>query len=636
MKISYSHLVSQIKENPSIEMISESLFQLGHEHEIDGDILNMELTPNRGDCLSVNGILRDLSVFYNVDFKGKIYNEKIDKLQLDFENLSQNICPKISFLKIEIDKIPKEYNQYLNDYFMKLHLNKNNFFTDISNYLSYETGQPTHCYDASKINGKLVLQESEINQEFHTLLDKKITLSDKNSFFSINDEVVNLAGVVGGKSTACTLETKTVLVECAFFEPEAIIGKSLKYDIQSEASHKFERFVDPESHDYVIRRFVNIVSEHANIKDMSFISYEHKKKQAIKIPVNIDKINKILGTDITEDQYVNYLSKLGFIINDNLINVPSYRNDISSQNDLSEEVARIIGYDNIPKQKLPLVKGKTSDTDSVENKLRFFLLDHGFYEVINFPFSSEKSIDSIKIDNPLDSNKEHMRTNLTNSLLENLAFNERRQKDSIKFFEISDVYTLENNKVKKKRNLAIVASGRVGHNHIDFSKKISKKYLTNLFKDALPSEDFAIKIFNRDGLNSKIKNEIVGCEIDIDNFSTEVLNYKEETGPPSSFKKFSQISDLPFSSRDLSFSIKDFSNRQNLEDYILGYENELLREKFIFDFFYNENSAEIKIGYRFIFQSLNSTITEAQINNVMNDIIGHTVKIKGVTIPGLN
>ena len=129
MKISYSHLVSQIKENPSIEMISESLFQLGHEHEIDGDILNMELTPNRGDCLSVNGILRDLSVFYNVDFKGKIYNEKIDKLQLDFENLSQNICPKISFLKIEIDKIPKEYNQYLNDYFMKLHLNKNNFFS---------------------------------------------------------------------------------------------------------------------------------------------------------------------------------------------------------------------------------------------------------------------------------------------------------------------------------------------------------------------------------------------------------------------------------------------------------------------------------------------------------------------------
>ena len=636
MKISYSHLVNLIEENPSIEMVSESLFQLGHEHEIDGDILDMELTPNRGDCLSVKGLLRDLSVFYTVNLKEKIYNEKIDELQLDFENLSHNTCPKISFLKMEIDKIPKKYNQYLNDYFMKFNLNKNNFFTDVSNYLSYETGQPTHCYDATKINGKLVLQESEINQEFHTLLDKKINLSDKNSFFSINDEIVNLAGVVGGKSTACSSETKTVLVECAFFEPEAIMGKSLKYDIQSEASHKFERFVDPESHDYIIRRFINVVSEHANIKEMSSISYEYKKKQAIKIPLNVDKINQILGIDITEDQYVNYLSKLGFTINDNQVNVPSHRSDIVSQNDLSEEVARIIGYDNISKNKLSLAKGKISKTDSIENKLRFFLIDHGFYEVINFPFSGEKCTDSIKIDNPLDSNKEYMRTTLINSLLEKLAFNERRQKDSIKLFEISDVYSLKNNEIIKKRNLALVASGRVGHNHVDFSKKINKEYLINLFKDVLPSEDFAIKIFNRDGLNSKIKNEIVGCEIDIDNFSTEVLNYKEETGPPSSFKKFSQISDLPFSSRDLSFSIKDFSKRQNLEDYILGYENELLKEKFIFDFFYNENSAEIKIGFRFIFQSLNSTITEAQINNIMNDIIENTVKIKGVTIPGLN
>ena len=636
MKISFSHLVSQIVEDPSIEMISESLFQLGHEHEIDGDILNMELTPNRGDCLSVNGLLRDLSAFYTVNLYEKIYREKIDKLQLDFENLAQNICPKISFLKIEIDKIPKKYKQYLSDYFKTLNLNKNNFFTDVSNYLSYETGQPTHCYDASKINGKLVLQELEINQEFDTLLDKKITLTDKNSFFSINGEVVNLAGVVGGKNTACTLDTKTVLIECAFFEPEAIIGKSLKYDIQSEASHKFERYVDPESHDYVIRRFINIVSEHANIKDMSFISYEYKKKQAIKIPVNVNKINQILGIDITEDQYVNYLSKFGFITNDNVITVPSYRSDISSQNDLSEEVARIIGYDNISKHKLPHIKGKTSNTQSIEDKLRSFLIDHGFYEVINFPFSSEKSIDSIEIDNSLDSNKKYMRTNIINSLLENLAFNERRQKDSIKLFEISDVYTYKNNKINKKRNLAIVASGRVGHNHIDFSKKINMKYLTNLFKDVFPSEDFALKIFNRDGLNSKIKNEIVGCEIDLKNFSTKVLDYKEETRPPSSFIKFSQISDLPFSSRDLSFSIKDFSSRQNLENYILEYENELIKEKFIFDYFYNENSAEIKIGFRFIFQSINSTVTERQVNNVMNDIIKHTEKIKGVTIPGLD
>ena len=156
MKIAYSHLVKHIEENPSIEHLSNSLFQLGHEHEIDGNIFDMEFTPNRGDCLSVNGLLRDLAVFYTVDLNQEIFTEKLDKLLMDFENLSESICPQISFLKLEIDEIPEIYKDSLDNYFLDLGLNKNNFFTDVSNYLSYETGQPTHCYDANTINGKLI------------------------------------------------------------------------------------------------------------------------------------------------------------------------------------------------------------------------------------------------------------------------------------------------------------------------------------------------------------------------------------------------------------------------------------------------------------------------------------------------
>ncbi|MDB2582775.1 phenylalanine--tRNA ligase beta subunit-related protein, partial [Gammaproteobacteria bacterium] len=245
MKIAYSHLVQHIKENPSIKQISDSLFQLGHEHEIDGGIFDMEFTPNRGDCLSINGLLRDLVAFYTVNLDHEIHSEKLNELSLDFENLSKEICSQISFLKLEIDQIPETYIGSLGNYFLDLSLNKNNFFTDISNYLSYETGQPTHCYDANTINGKLIFHEIDGDEEFETLLGKKITLRGKNPVFSLNNEVINLAGVVGGKSTSCSVNTKTVIVECAFFQPEAIIGKSVKYDIQSEASHKFERGVDP-------------------------------------------------------------------------------------------------------------------------------------------------------------------------------------------------------------------------------------------------------------------------------------------------------------------------------------------------------------------------------------------------------
>ena len=635
MKIAYSHLVNHIKENPSIETLSENLFQLGHEHEIEKGVFNIEFTPNRGDCLSINGLLRDLSVFYNVKLNQKKYDEKLDNLNIKFQNLSQDICPQISFLKLEIDNIPDAYNGDLNNYFLELNVNKNNFFTDISNYISYETGQPTHCYDANKINGKLVFQELEIDQEFETLTGKKINITNKNPVFLIEDEIINLAGVMGGMNTACSSETKIVLIECAFFEPEAIIGKSIKYDIQSEASHKYERFVDPECHETVLRRFINIVNEHTNIIDMSVVHYKYKDTKTVKIPVNVDKINQIIGTNINESQYLSDLSKLGFVEDNGLIVVPSYRSDIKNQNDLAEEIARVIGYNNIPKNPLRIPKGKSSYNYDKENKLRYFLLDHGFYEVINFPFIAKKSDESIKVDNPLDSNRRYLRTNITNSLIDNLIYNEKRQSDSIKLFEISDIYSLVNNEIKKTRKLSIIASGRVGNNHEDFSKKINIEYMANLFSKFFPRENFDFKLLNRDLLNSKIKNEIIISELDIDDISDEVLKYEEIVKPPKNFIKYIPTSDLPCSKRDLSFSIRDITDCRSLEASMLNFKDKLLKEVFVFDYYFNEKKNEIKMGFRFVFQSHAHTITDKEVDDVMELIVNNALKYASVSIPGL-
>ncbi|MDB9985060.1 phenylalanine--tRNA ligase subunit beta [Gammaproteobacteria bacterium] len=634
MKIPYRHLVQHIEETPSIEHISNKLFQLGHEHEIDGDILDMEFTPNRGDCLSINGLLRDLAVFYKVDLNQEIFSEKINELQLDFENLSESICPKISFLKLEIDQIPETYKNSLDNYFTDLGLNKNNFFTDLSNYLSYETGQPTHCYDASTMSGKLLFHEIEKNEEFETLLDKKITLTGKNSVFSLNDNIINLAGIVGGKSKSCSQNTKTVIVECAFFQPEAIIGKSVKYDIQSEASHKFERGVDPDCHDRVLRRFIKLVSEHANIKNMSIISFEYEDNPIHQIPVNVKKINQIIGINISEKEYLNHLSKLGFVVEEGLIKVPSFRSDIKTQNDLAEEVARVIGYDNIATSKISIPNNERTNNKAIENKLRFFLLDNGFYEVINSPFVSLPAEEAIKVDNPLDSNREYLRTNITDSLVDNLLFNERRQKDSIKLFEISDVYSSSNG-IDKKRKLSIIASGRVGENYTDFSKKINKKYLLTLFQEILPNEVFDFKLVSRDLLDTKIKNEIVSLEVDINTFSSDILSYKEVSQPPEGFAQYSPISDLPSSIKDISYSIKDYSKTQELQDLLLNYQSDIIKNIYIFDYFKNEKKEEIKIGFRFTFQSKKATLNSAEIELVYNEIVNKSLNISGISIPGL-
>ena len=156
-----------------------------------------------------------------------------------------------------------------------------------------------------------------------------------------------------------------------------------------------------------------------------------------------------------------------------------------------------------------------------------------------------------------------------------------------------------------------------------------------LFKESLPSENFEFKVLSRDSLNTKVKNEIISCEVDISNFSTDVLSYSEISKSPESFLEYSPISDLPKSIRDLSFSIKDFSELDKFMEYILEFKHDLLKEVYIFDYFNNEKNAEIKIGFRFVFQSSDSTITEAQVNNIISVIIVHIEEIDGITIPGL-
>ena len=634
MKIAYSHLVRHINDGPSIDELSNKLFQLGHEHEIENKIFDMEFTPNRGDCLSINGILRDLSVFYTINLDQDIYDEQISDLSINFENLSKEICPKISFLKIEVDKLPSLYKGALEEYFCDLSLSKNNFFTDVSNYLSYETGQPTHCYDSDSIKGKLTFQEHNGNKEFESLLGKKINLTEKNSVFLLNNEVINLAGIMGGLSTACSSDTTSVIIECAFFRPESVVGKSIKYGINSEAAHKFERGVDPECHERVLRRFVKIISEHANIINLELISHKYEESQLHQILIDVNKINKIIGININIDEYIEYLLKLGFIVKGNYIEVPSFRSDIKTQNDLAEEVARVIGYDNIPRSEIK-IPANVSKRNNIENKIRYFLLDHGFYEVINSPFVNVSSEYSIKVDNPLDSNRRFLRTNIINSLVDNLLFNERRQKDSVKLFEISDVYSAEGN-LQKSRKLSIIASGRVGLNYQEFSTKISIKYLSTIFAEILPNITFDFKTISRDKLDTKLKSEIIYLEIDVEMLSDDVLHYVELSKPAKEFIQYKPISELPSSYKDISYLIRNYSKVEELQNLIFNFKHEILKDIFIFDYFKNDKKNEIKIGFRFIFQSKDETLTSSQIDKVLNDIVSMSLEISEIEIPGLN
>lgn len=634
MKLAYKDLISYLSKKPSIDLLSEKLFQLGHEHEINGDVFDMEITPNRGDCLSLLGLARDLNVFFGMVKINNTLDGKIDKLNINFENLSPVDCPQISFLEIEIDEIPNQYQPYLENYVNVIGNNKTNIFTDVSNYISYELGQPTHCYDSETILSKLTFENKEgINDTFTTLLNSEVKLKGKNCVFTMDGKVVSLAGIMGGASTACSDKTKKVLIECAYFNPESIIGKSIKYNLVSDAAHKFERGVDISSQEIVLRRFAKVIQDHAKIKSIKFNSFGSGNHANISIPIDTNKINEVLGTQLSRDEYLNYLRDLSFDVTDE-IKVPSFRHDIRTNNDLAEEIARVIGYNNIKSR--PICLNKIVDnTEDRLGKLENFLIYNGFSEVINFPFTNIKEVNSINIDNPLDSNRNNFRTSLKDSLVENLLYNERRQKESIKLFEVSDIYTKESD-IKQQKKLGLIISGRLGNNYNDFSKKLDKKYLDNLLNKDMSSDVFQINEIPREALDTKKKDKIYYVEISFldipKNFFTNI-GMKEKT---INFIPYSPVSEYPSSKRDFSFSIADPSKLDKVINMLENFEDDIIKDSFIFDFYKNEKREEIKLGYRVIFQSKFKTLSDNEVNHKTEEIIGPILDIEGVSIPGMS
>ena len=634
MKIAYQHLLKFLIDKPSIQDLSDKLFQLGHEHEIEGSIFDMEFTPNRGDCLSLLGLARDLNVFYKTDLDLATFDDKLSPLDLNFINNAKDKCTGIAFLNIQVDEGKFEYKDYLNNYFTDLKIKKVNFFTDVSNYVAYEMGQPTHCYDFSSLDKDITLKENTDNLKFETLLGNNVELEGADLVFTSKNKIISLSGIMGGLNTSCSTETKNALIECAYFRPESIIGKALKYNLHSDASHKFERGADPSCHDKVLRRFIEIVKDHVRITKLELYKSSNDNFKNIELDFDLNKVNKILGLNVNNELYRESLIKLGFKIDKTII-VPPHRSDIQHQNDLAEELARVIGYNNIPLKAINITKDSIANEVSKENIIKSFLVDNGFSEAINYPFCAIRNSNlSIKLDNPLDSNREYLRTNVIDSLVENLIYNEKRQQDSIKIFEISDVYSIKDNAIKKDKNLALIVSGRRGHNYEDFSLKLDKKYLVDLFKKVKTDLNENITSIDRNKLNSKIKSPIYALEIKIQELYEVFCEYEPIIQPINSFIKYKKISEFPSSYRDLSFSVKNSEKVKDLVNILSSFNSDILKKSFLFDFFDNKKTYETKVGYRFIFQSDYKTLTDIEIDNQIEELISRALTLNSVSLPG--
>lgn len=432
-------------------------------------VIEIDLTPNRPDCLSIIGIAREVAVFANkkVSLPESLTHgfSNLELSQSTFNSSSvmvedHDCCPIYTARMIE-DVVVSPSPFWLQDRLVSVGIKPVNNIVDITNYVMIETGQPLHAFDFEKLKGsKLVIRGAEEGETFTTLDSKKRNLSSGMLIICDLETPVAIAGIMGGINSEITASTTKVLLESAYFDPVSIRKTSKKLGLNTESSHRFERGVDPEGVIKASNRASELIAEIACGKvaeKMVNIHREHVVNDPIFLSTN--RVNRLLGVDLGQDKIENILKSLEFKVKKNDTDTlsvfpPSFRVDIEQPADLIEEIARIYGYDKIDVT-YPIVPTKCIKSLyklNTKNQIKEIMAGFGFYEIITYSFINKNSCDMlglrpedkrrnhVEILNPLAKDHGVMRSSLIPGLLETMHRNNSHQVKNLKIFETGKVF----------------------------------------------------------------------------------------------------------------------------------------------------------------------------------------------------
>ena len=396
---------------------------IGNILDIEDEIYDFEITPNRPDCLGIIGIANELKCAINRKEKQKLLIEKgdfekiantverIDNITVNVESEDVKRYMAIPLYNVKNIETPKEIRERL----QTMGVNpKGNILVDISNYIMFETGNPTHIFDLDILNkiynekndnNKLEIKIANNNGKIELLNDEELELSDDLTI-SIDNENLALVGIMGGKDSGVRKETKNILIEIATFERKKIRDTSRKYNVRTESSVRFEKKLSPRLPELAFLRMITLMKELGIIDSTSFenskikvIDYIRKdvkenfeNEQNTLINFNSNDINKILGMNISEEKMINILTELGFKKHNgetSLLVKPYIREDIERKEDLAEEVIRFYGYDNL-NETLPKVergnvyKVNDKDISTITKDIRNLLKIEGYNQIITY------------------------------------------------------------------------------------------------------------------------------------------------------------------------------------------------------------------------------------------------------------
>lgn len=423
---------------------------------LDEHILDISITPNRGDCFSVRGIAREVAALNRLPFG------------LPFEPVTAPVVSEISqAVSVQTDACPRYFAQvvtdvagttpspkFIHDALMSSGIKPRNLLVDVTNYVLMELGQPLHAFDKAKLVGDICVRLAKSGESFELLNEQMITLVGDELVIADDEGVIALAGIMGGKRTAVSDETVDVVIESAFFAPLAIAGKARRFGLHTDASQRFERGVDFDLPRLALDRAVSLLHEFGGGVVGQVRAHDSADDLPVRSAVSLpfERIQTLLGVCIDVESVIAMLSRLQIDVvfdaasNELICTPPSHRYDIAIAEDVIEEIARLYGYDNIPNVAPSFAASFFDGSEQLHREyLKSTLIHAGYFEAISFSFSDDKIerlfddeafVAPLALANPISSELAVMRRTLLSSLLPCVQYNLNRQQTRVRLFEM--------------------------------------------------------------------------------------------------------------------------------------------------------------------------------------------------------
>ena len=652
---------------------SEGIAELGEDAEIGGDpikylqmddgVIDFELTANRGDLLSILGMAYEVGAIYDkkvkdVDLKHKESGEDINKTfktEVKTENCSKLLVKKVENVKIEESPI------FIKNRLIASGIRPINNVVDISNYVMLELGQPLHFYDADKLGNKLVVRMAEDGEKLTTLDNVERTLTSEDIVIADATHGVGLAGVMGGLETEVEPDTKNIIIESAIFD-SVKVRKTSKKIVRSEASNRFEKGLDPERTKMAIERACKLLEEYAGGTVVTgTVEYDKTNNKEKEIEITFKNINDVLGTVIPNEEILNVFRKLGFTYKVNgekiKVIVPTRRLDISIKEDLIEEVSRIYGVDNI-EGKLPIVPMRKGSYDKTQREIRNKMIALGLKETLTYVLINDKEVngytldkfETLKLLDPITEDRNTLRYSMIPSLYKVYEYNKAREQKDISIFEIGKGFYKKDEVYGEDTKLCVLMSGKYStglnnNKNVDFYviKGIAEEVLDYLgyagrysfMKQEMPKEIHPGQsaMINVNGSNigmigkihpSVTKEDVYVLEINLDELFTKKVGKM----------KYKEFSKFPSINKDIALVVDKKAVSKDIEKVIKSAGGSLLTNIEVFDVYTGVGVGIDKksIAYSLTFSDMKKTLTDEEINGLMDKIIDAVSKKCGAEL----